>query len=59
MLNKTRFYSFDVVPLQVSITMTFKNGTGGPGDRAGGVWTQPFSQDNCKGNKSSSVLVGF
>jgi hypothetical protein len=40
--------------------MTFKNGTGGPGDRAGGVWTQPFSQDNCKGNtnpKSSFVIV--
>ena len=36
--------------LRVSISFTFKNGTGSKKrDRAGGVWTEPFSQPDCGG----------
>ena len=31
---------------QVSITLTWKNGTGGKKDKIGGVRTQPFQNEN-------------
>ncbi|XP_023331930.1 non-lysosomal glucosylceramidase-like isoform X2 [Eurytemora carolleeae] len=37
------------VNLQVSITLSFKNGTGGKADKEGGVRTQPFQQENSSG----------
>jgi len=32
----------------VSITLSFKNGTGGKADKEGGVRTQPFQQENSR-----------
>ena len=35
--------------LQVGVTLCFKNGTGSKQDKAGGVWTETFSEDDVRG----------
>jgi len=45
--------------LRVSISFTFKNGTGSKKrDRAGGVWTEPFSQPDCGGVTIHQTMRG-
>ena len=35
--------------LKVGVTLCFKNGTGSKRDRAGGAWTEPFTEGSVRG----------
>ena len=45
--------------LKVGVTLCFKNGTGSKRDRAGGAWTEPFSEDSVRGVMVHQELRGL